>query len=234
MQLGDVDVPADVLNARGQRLEDVLRTSNTPSIDDLLGPPPTEGWRLISGDLGSPVERQPRLAAPWADPRGNGWMVIKLWRFDGEWQAAIAGDTRPLRPSRARRRVGLELRWSSPTGDLVLPARTPPGQLTVLLRNTGHAPWANHGEDNNSTRILVTDERGEMVQPFPRSGIDPGMVAFPVQRLPRVEPEGDVALVAHFDAQIARHGLPPGRFTIQAHLLSLGLRTEPRHVVVKP
>src|SRR5450631_655089 len=114
MQLGYYDVPAAVLSAAGVPLAELIGERGAASVDDMMGTPPVDGWRVIAGDLADFGGEPPVLAAPWSSPRSNGWMVIRLLRPDNVWQASILGDDRPLRLSRARRRAGLTLTWPVP------------------------------------------------------------------------------------------------------------------------
>ena len=76
MQLGYYDVPAAVLSADGVPLAELIGELGATSVDDMMGPPPADGWRVIAGDLADSGDQLPVLAAPWASPRSNGWMVI--------------------------------------------------------------------------------------------------------------------------------------------------------------
>jgi hypothetical protein len=67
-------------------------------------------------------------------------MVVDLPRLAGKWHAAIVGDSLPLRPSRARRRAGLQLDWQSDSAGFVVIAGTPL-PLEVLLPNTNECRW---------------------------------------------------------------------------------------------
>jgi hypothetical protein len=157
VQLGHFDVSAEVLNAPGQPLERFIGAPGSALIDDLDGPPPVDGWRLISGDLNAPAERQPVFAAPWDNPAGNGWMVIGLWQLDGAWNATILSDSRPVRPSRVRRREGLELDWShSARHGVGFRAHTRLGQVAVTLQNRSQKQWANRYRDYDGVSISPT------------------------------------------------------------------------------
>jgi hypothetical protein len=72
MQLGDYDVSAAILAAAGARLSELIGDQGAASVDDIHGPPPIDGWRLIAGDIDSPRAQQPVLAAPWMNARSNG------------------------------------------------------------------------------------------------------------------------------------------------------------------
>src|SRR5450755_3057036 len=156
MQLGYYDVPAAVLSADGVPLAELIGELGAASVDDMMGPPPADGWRVIAGDLADSGGQLPVLAAPWSSPRSNGWMVISLSRPDGVWQASILGDDRPLRPSRARRRAGLTLTWPVPA--MSASVGTVP-QLQVRLTNAGKRAWQNDGADYDgvTVRLLGTD-----------------------------------------------------------------------------
>lgn len=152
MQLGYYDVPGAVLSADGVPLAELIGERGAGSVDDMMGPPPVAGWRVIAGDLADFGSEPPVLAAPWSSPRSNGWMVITVSRLDGVWQASILGDDRRLRPSRARRRAGLTLTW--PVRVMSAPIGTVP-QLRVRLSNAGDGPWHNDGGDYDHVTLRL-------------------------------------------------------------------------------
>jgi hypothetical protein len=233
LQFGRFDVAAEVLNAPGQRLELFIGAPAAAVIDDLDGPPPADGWRLIAGDLNSPVENQPVLAAPWDNPRGGDWMVISLWQLDGTWHATLNSGRQKIRPSRATRRRGLELAWpASADGKTAhLLADTRLDDIAVTLRNNAPEPWVNDYRDYNGISISVTDDQGRPVTNRHRGG-DWGFHAYHHELLPSIEPGAELALTAHFETATTHHGLQPGRYTLTANMHSLGLGTQPRSVTV--
>ena len=164
VQLGEFDVPAEVINAPGGRLKDVLGTSREPYVDDMMGPPPTDGWRVIAGDMTLSGEDGVVLAAPWDNPRGNGWMMIGVGPpREGDWWAVIMGDDRPVRASRARRRAGLQLAWASPAESQVIASGQDVPELDVVLTNIGQTTWFNYGTDDDAVFIDVLDLLGASV-----------------------------------------------------------------------
>jgi hypothetical protein len=233
MQLGHWDVSAEVLNAPGEPLDAMIGVSAGSIANDLLGPPPVDGWRLIAGSLNDPFQEPAVVAAPWADPRGNGWMVLQLWRREGHWGATVPFDRKPLRPSRALRRRGLRLAWSAASDHALHRIRPDTGldEVPLVLRNDGPDDWQNQYGDVNGVLLVVTDERGQRVTNNHR-GIDWGIVAHLVERLPPLEVGREITLMAHFDASTADYGLRASTYAIVGHMHSLGLRTSPRTLVV--
>lgn len=225
VQLGEYEVPADIMNSPGSALEDLIGTPAAALVDDLLGAPPDNGWRLIAGDLTAPTERQPVLAAPWTSPRSNGWIVIRLSQSEGAWHASIASDRRPIRQSRARRREGLHLSWTDAAVEQAanLQAGRQLGPLAVTLTNTSDTRWANDGWDDDCVTIHVADERGRPIQ---RRGVSIP-TAIEVAPLPPLEPDEQRTLTAHFIPPAVDLGPQAGTATISliANLVSLRLFT---------
>jgi hypothetical protein len=224
MQLGYYDVPAAVLSASGVPLAELIGEGGASSVDDMMGPPPVNGWRVIAGDLADFGGEPPALAAPWSSPRSNGWMVISVSRLDGVWQASILGDSRPLRPSRARRRAGLTLTWSVPV--MSAPVGTVP-QLRVRLSSAGDRPWHNDGADYDHVTVQLLRPEGT---PLPDTLRGPwnssDMVGTAVHLLPTLLPGSSVDLTPAWDtAEIP--SLPPGDYGIVAELNDLQLRSGP-------
>jgi len=230
MQLGYYDVPAAVLSADGVPLAELIGELGAASVDDMMGPPPADGWRVIAGDLADFGGQLPVLAAPWSSPRSNGWMVISLSRPDGVWQASILGDDRPLRPSRARRRAGLALTWPVPV--MSASVGTVP-QLRVRLSNAGDRPWDNDGRDYDHVTVRLLGSSGE---PLPDARTSPwkggDMVGAAIHLLPPLLPGSFVDLTpARGAAHIST--LPPGDYGVVAELNDLQLRSAPEALQVR-
>lgn len=224
MQLGYYDVPAAVLSADGVPLAELIGERGAASVDDLMGPPPVDGWRVIAGDLVDFGGQPPVLAAPWPSPRSNGWMVISLSRLDGVWQASILGNDRPLRPSRARRRAALTLTWPVPVRSTSV--GTVP-QLRVRLSNAGDRPWDNDSADYDHVTVRLLGSSGESLPDARRSPWQGGdMVAAEIHLLPPLLPGSFVDLTP---ARVAAHisTLPPGDYGVVAELDDLQLRSGP-------
>lgn len=224
MQLGYYDVPAAVLAADGLPLTELIGEQGAASVDDILGPPPDDGWRVIAGDLNDFGGEPPVLAAPWSSPRSNGWMVISVARLDGGWQASILGDNRPLRPSRARRRAGLTLAWTAPLMSATV--GTVP-QLQVRLTNNGAHAWQNDGGDYDGVTVRMLGADGKPLHD-PRRGAWSGhMIGTAVHLLPTLLPGSFVDLTPAWEsARIP--SLPPGDYGLVAELSDLQLHCEPR------
>jgi hypothetical protein len=225
VQLGDFDVPAATMNEAGRPLEDLVGTTAAVLVDDMHGPPPDDGWRLIAGDLASPSEKQPVLAAPWDNPRGNGWMVIQLSRRDGIWYATTAGDRGPIRRSRRLWRDGLQLTWSAEAAEQAAHLRPTRGldPLTVILTNTSARRWTNEGGDHDFVPISVCDKDGT---PVTTRGVTFAAALTGIGLLPPMEPGEQMTLLASIYSEIAPH-MPIGPVTLVATLNSLRLSTSP-------
>ena len=224
MQLGYYDVPAALLSANGVPLAELIGERGATSVDDLMGTPPVDGWRVIAGDLADFGGEPPVLAAPWSSPRSNGWMVISLSRLDGGWQASILGDDRPLRPSRARRRAGLTVTWPVPV--MSASVGTVP-QLRVRLSNASDRPWDNDGGDYDHMTVRLLGSSGEPL-PDARTGPWEGgdMVGAEIHLLPPLLPGSFVDLTpARGTTHIST--LPRGDYGVLAELTDLQLRSAP-------
>jgi hypothetical protein len=111
MQLDQFNVPDDVLAAPGVLLVHLIGEQGAAGVDDMLGPPPPDGWRVIDGDLTSPELHPPTLAAPWINRDPSKWMLISVYRFEGKWGSVVQGTGSVTRPGRDVRRAGLALNW---------------------------------------------------------------------------------------------------------------------------
>jgi hypothetical protein len=206
-------------------LAELIGDRGAASVDDMMGPPPVDGWRVIAGDLtdfdGEPLV----LAAPWSSPRSNGWMVISAAWLDGVWQASILGDDRPLRPSRARRRAGLTLTWPVPV--LSAPVGTVP-PLQVRLSNAGERPWLNEGGDYDHVTVRLQGPDGD---PLPERLTGPwrggDTLGGALHLLPTLLPGSFVDLSPTWGAAPIS-SLPPGDYGVVAELNNLHLRSGPQ------
>lgn len=224
MQLGYYDVPGAVLSARGVPLVELIGEQGAASVDDMMGPPPIDGWRVIAGDLTDFGSEPPVLAAPWSSPRSNGWMVISAARLDGVWQASILGDDRPLRPSRTRRRAGLTLAW--PVAVMSAPVGTVP-QLRVRLTNAGERSWLNEGGDYDHVTVRLLGPDGD---PLPERLKGPwrggDMLGAALHLMPTLLPGSFVDLTPAWGAAPIS-SLPSGDYGVVAELNNLQLRSGP-------
>jgi len=219
-QLDQFNVPDDVLAAPGARLVDLIGEQGVGSVDDMLGPPPPDGWRVVAGSLAAPESDLPTLAAPWINRDPSKWMLISLNRRDGQWHSIIQGTGSVVRPGRDVRRAGLALDW------VVSPMTAPVGTVPTLklaLRNVGPAPWHNEGEDYDDVRVWALGPAGERLLVEHSAW---GMAAVEVHLLPSVNPGAAVQLTATWQPESVEK-LPPGVYALEAQLQSLELPCSP-------
>lgn len=224
VQLGYYDVPGAVLSARGVPVAELIGERGAASVDDMMGPPPIDGWRVIAGDLADFGSEPLVLAAPSSSPRSNGWMVISAARLYGVWHASILGDDRPLRPSRARRRAGLTLGWPVPV--MSAPVGTVP-PLQVRLTNAGERSWLNDGDDYDHVTVRLLGPEGD---PLPERLKGPwrggDMLGAALHLLPTLRPGSFVDLAPTWGAAPIS-SLPPGDYGVVAELNNLQLLSGP-------
>jgi hypothetical protein len=98
--LGDLVVARSALTEPGVPLIDLLGEAGAARVDDMHGPPPVDGWRVIDGALPAhpAVDVVATIAAPWEHPGSNGWMMLFVIRRAGQWQPTHLMDRRPLAP----------------------------------------------------------------------------------------------------------------------------------------
>ena len=220
VQLDQFDVPAALLAAPGVQLADLIGEHGAASVDDMLGPPPTDGWRVIAGDLGAPHLHPPTLAAPWTNRDPNKWMILGVYRLDGQWQSIVNGTGSVARPGRASRRAGLALEWAeSPT---VAPVRTVPA-LRLRLRNAGDSRWHADGLDSDHVQVWALGPDGERLRVDHSAWAGIGT---PVAILPSLDPGAAVELNATWQPRSVEE-LPAGDYALKAELSDLGLLCSP-------
>ena len=215
-QLDQFNVPDDVLATPGAPLVHLIGEQGAAGVDDMLGPPPPDGWRVIAGDLASPESDLPTLAAPWINRDPSKWMLISVYRFDGGWHSVVQGTGSVARPGRASRRAGLVLDWL--VSPMVVPVGTVP-RLKLGLRNVGHAPWRADSEDNDHVRVWAMGPTGGRLLADHSAW---GMVGVEVHMLPSLDPGTAAELTATWQPRSVEK-LPPGEYTLEAQLVSLEL-----------
>ena len=216
VQLGCYDVPAQVLAADGVPLVYLVGEQGAASVDTLLGPPPVDGWRVIAAPFPPPPGELSILAAPWADRRSNGWMLVTFTSRDGRWTACIEEDRRPVRPGRKHRRAALQLQWAATP--VVAPAGTVP-VLRLALRNIATEPWRTDGIDSGHVRAWALGPDSVPLSPKPWP-----IEAIPCRPLSHLDPGASTELSATWDTDIA--ALSPGEYQIAAELTDLRLRCD--------
>ena len=215
-QLDEFDVPAAVLAAPGVPLVDLIGVLGAASVDDMLGPPPADGWRVVAGDLAAPHLHPPALAAPWTNRDTPTWMMLGVYRCEGQWRTVVNGTGSVARPGRASRRAGLALDWvESP---MVAPVGTVP-TLRLRLRNVGHSRWHADGLDCDHFQVWALGPDGERLMVDRRAW---GMVGFGLKVLPSLDPGAAVVLTATWQPRSVEN-LPAGDYPLEAQLLPLEL-----------
>jgi hypothetical protein len=194
----------------------------------MLRPPPTVGWRVISGSLPPAPGELVMLAAPWSGPPwdypSNGWMQVSFTYRDGRWSACINEDRTPVRPGRVHRRVGLRLDWveasiSGKTG-------TRP-EVRLNLRNISGRTWIGDGIDGHVSVWLVGPD-GERLH---RDRGIWGFEAMPCHHLTSIEPGDQIAVPGYWDTDV--ESFPAGHYVIQGELIALQLRTTPGELLLR-
>ena len=220
IQLDEFDVPAAVLAESGVPLVELIGEHGAASVDDMLGPPPVDGWRVISGDLADPELHLPALAAPWVNRDSSTWMILGLYRLHGQWHTSVSGTGSVPRPGRARRRSGLTLDWVEPT--MTASVGTVP-RLPLRLRNVSGDRWIADGKDTDHVQVWALGKDGERLVVDHSAGVH---IAVLVELLPSLEPGGAVNLTATWQPRSVEQ-LPAGDYALDAQLLQLGLHCSP-------
>ena len=220
LQLDEFDVPAAVLAQSGVPLVELIGEHGAASVDDMLGPPPVDGWRVISGDLAHPELDLPTLAAPWVNRDPSTWMILGVYRFHGQWRTSVNGTGSIARPGRAHRRSSLTLDWAEPI--MTAPVGTVP-RLRLRLRNVGGDRWTADGRDSDHVQVWALGKDGERLL-VDHSAWD--HIAVLVEPLPSLEPGGAVDLIATWQPRSVEK-LPAGDYALEALLLQLNLHCSP-------
>lgn len=223
-QLDDHDVPANVLREAGQQLQDILTQrpllhSDNVAADRLR----RDGWRVVA-QIDHSDDEQVVLATP--DPElVDSWQILWLSRRQAESGWVISGGyEQKLRPGRAVRRAGVELRWAA--DQITMPAAEL-GSLTARLCNPSRRTWAMDPGDDPFTIAWITASDGtpvESVSSFTRSLVS----GRPGARL-RAGCGTEIRL---FLAAKNPTQLSAGSYRISAHMLSLDLRAPPATLIL--
>jgi len=231
VSVGDVEVAQAVVDEPGGLFWAVVAEMTEqmsliwqvqPDVGDRL---PRGGWRRLRYTDAGSVEGIERpitavLGAPIPDAPGR-WLTVTLTGWQGdrrtEWLLTSTGVESRLRPIRAERAHGVELRW--PPGTAVTAETGTVPEMTVLLHNTGDVRWRADPDDSAAVIGWLTNDAGE--PPWPG-----GWFSYaPSTDLPDLHPGESAPL----DVSFPRHSLretPAGRYGVQAMLTSLGLRSD--------
>jgi hypothetical protein len=203
--VGPADVDRAALAERGVSLVKLIAALGVRLDRSSATDAPADGWRVLKRyQSGAMV-----IGAP-TDPTAAVWRVAHLDAPNVGAVVVVQPDPMPLRPSRAERRRGLELRWPTVVTDI--PA---PSGYFIDIVNTGIARWESDADgfyvvgaftDVGSTAFSFGWIESSQHRPVP---LDPGEYArVPVSIIPGTW-----------------NSLEPGTYDLQAVLVSLGLRT---------
>lgn len=223
-QLDDHDVPANVLREEGQQLRDILAQRSLLHPDNVaVDRLRTDGWRVVA-HIDHSDDEQFVLATP--DPElVDSWQILRLSRPQVESGWVISGGyEQKLRPGRAVRRAGVELRWAA--DQITMPAAEL-GSLTARLCNPSRRIWAMDPGDDPFTIAWITASDGtpvDSVSSFTRSLVS----GSPGARLR----SGCHTGIRLFLATKNPTQPPVGSYKISAHMLSLDLRAPPATLIL--
>ena len=203
--VGPADVDAEALAERGVPLAELIAALGVSLDQASATDAPRDGWRVLKRyQSGAMV-----IGAP-TDPTAAMWQVAHLDAPNAGAVVMVQPDPMPLRPSRAERRRGLELRWPAVVTDN--PAAS--GYFVDIV-NTGSSRWESDADgfyvvgaftNPGSTAFSFGWIESSQHRPVP---LDPGEYA----RVPVSINPG------------TWNSLEPGAYDLQAVLVSLGLRT---------
>lgn len=202
--IGHIDVEPAALESTGEPLTELLARLGAELDESSAVGAPRTGWRVLqqyprdNTAIGAPVDRE-----------GRSWRVA--WVGPSNLIVHIAQQSFPLRPSRATRRRGLELRWPS-----VMTADPPAVGFFVDVANVGEHRWIPDGESFFVAGTFVRDPaEAKTVSWTITSGNAPSAVP--------LDP-GDSTRVPVRIPIDAWAGIGPGRFFLEVALGDLGLK----------
>lgn len=221
VQLGSYDVKQTTLDAPGVPLASLLGAAGAADVDDMSGPPPADGWRVISGKLAA---NHVVIVAPWTDRGPGAWMLVDAYRSHGRWSTVVDTPEKRIRPDRIDRRAGLALSCAPGQQELI---QGEPVQLLARLTNQGPTRWTGDGQDFDYVTGRITPAAGAPLADLPRDD-----EARLVKALPELNPGR--ALDRQIWLENARiEQLPPGTYTLTATLTDLDLSCPPVQITIK-
>jgi len=158
-QIGHLDVPQEVIDevgvALGRLAAEFGATVDERGIEGI----PADGWRVLQRwDTGAAV-----IGAP-VDASGRSWRIAQLG--DGRPEAPsrsarVQSETMPLRPSRADRSRGLEMRWPEATRTSIDAALDGVG-FAIDIVNTGESMWRPDGDPFHVVGVIIPAEQKDV------------------------------------------------------------------------
>ncbi|RKT31263.1 hypothetical protein DEU34_3202 [Microbacterium sp. AG1240] len=158
-QIGLLDVPQTVIDEAGIPLGRLAAEFGATVDERGIEGIPADGWRVLQRwETGAAV-----IGAP-VDAAGRSWRIAQLG--DGRpgapsRSARVQSETMPLRPSRAERSRGLEMRWPEATGTSIDEALDGVG-FSVDIVNTGESMWRPDGDPFHVVGVIVPAEQKDV------------------------------------------------------------------------
>lgn len=210
-QLGHVTVDRWALDEPGMPLRELAASLGLLVGDDEAGEAPVAGWRTLRRDGDSVI-----LGAPAAS--AGEWHLAQGRLSDAQPSLSVHDDPVRLRPSRAERRRGLELRWPSlaTTDDPVTSG------FVVDIVNAGAERWRPDGDSFLVMGGIVTSDEQGFSFGYMSSGM-PAAVPLDPGEYARTRVTVGVDVWAR---------LEPGSYRLHAVLVELNLRAEPLPITV--
>jgi hypothetical protein len=204
-QVGPADVDRDALGERGIPLTALIAELGVELDASSASDAPPDGWRVL--------KRYPSgalvIGAP-ADRFGSTWRVAHVEAHAAGSVTIVQPDPMPLRPSRAERRRGLQLRWPA-----LMTSGSAPDDFVVDIVNTSPARWQPDGDGFNVVGVFT--DSGSTDVSF-------GWATSSQQKSVPLDP-GEYARVPVSINPGVWSTLEPGTYDLHAVLVSLGLRT---------
>lgn len=205
LQIGFVEVDRHALAGSGTRLTDLAAELEARLDPVSSADAQNDGWRIVRRQSGGPIV----LGAP-ADEEGRTWRLAQVSGDSAGRVVTLHPDPQRLRPGRAERRRGLELRWPSFLAD-VDESET----YVVDVVNAGGTRWVSSGDTFHA------------VGAFTKPGITEFSVSWGGLQLQNAVPldPGDYARVIVDVESAAWSQLEPGEYDLHALLVDLDLRS---------
>ncbi|WP_163620706.1 hypothetical protein [Microbacterium sp. B35-30] len=203
--VGPADVDREALAERGVSLAELVAALGVSLDLSSATDAPPDGWRVLKRyQSGAMV-----IGAP-TESTAAAWRVAHLDAPNVGAVVMVQPDPMPLRPSRAERRRGLELRWPA-----VVSENPVASGYFVDIVNTGSSRWRSDGDG-----FYVV---GAFTNPG-STGFDFAWVSSSQHRPVPLDP-GEYARVPVSINPSTWNSLEPHTYDLQAVLVSLGLRT---------
>jgi hypothetical protein len=158
-QIGHLDVPQEVIDEAGVPLGRLAAEFGATVDERGIEGIPADGWRVLKRwETGWVV-----VGAP-VDASARSWRIAQLG--DGHpnapsRSARVQSETMPLRPSRAERSRGLEMRWPEATRTSIDAALDGVG-FAIDIVNTGESMWRPDGDPFHVVGVIIPAEQKDV------------------------------------------------------------------------